>query len=249
MADDDVLPAAALPVTTVQAWRAHVGQGPGGGEPAGEVLGDVVVLELGVEGATLPPLLVPLGSVAGLAAVLLQAAGIDVGSTGPGAAPARPGGSDGGPDPELDADPIAALPDGSPWAALVAAERVRADELSRSTLPSGPGAYVWFRQGIPIHLGRAVGKRGLRARIGGDALQGDADLSRSPFRAAVADHLGFGLDDEGGLAHLDPKEVARLDAWIAGCRVAWLRAATPAQATHLEATLRTDHDPALDSLD
>ncbi|QXC59160.1 hypothetical protein KSP35_12135 [Aquihabitans sp. G128] len=224
MADDEALTRAAVPVTTVEAWRA-------------EVAGDaVVVLELGIEGDVLPPLLVPIDAVAGLAAVLLQAAGADTGlAAGPAAAGAG-------------AEPLPELPTGSPWATLVAADRVQADQLARATLPTGPGAYAWFRGGVPIHLGRAVGKRGLRARVGGDALRGDADLTRSPFRAAVAEHLGFGLDAEGGLAHLDPDDVARLDAWIDGCAVAWIRTATTTQATHLEATLRTVHDPALDAL-
>ena len=214
MVDDDVVPRAAVAVTTVQAWRASVGEGD-----------DVVVVELGIEGGEVPPLLVPLEAVPGLAAVLLQAAGAD---TALGAGSELPDGPDEEP---AEVEPIPVLPPGSPWAALVDAERIRADQLARATLPTSPGAYAWFRRGVPIHLGRAVGKRGLRARIGGDALRGDTDLSRSPFRAAVAEHLGFGLD-----------------AWIDGCTVAWLRQATPTQATHLEATLRAGHDPSLDAL-
>lgn len=134
---------------------------------------------------------------------------------------------------------------GDEWARLLLQPRLAPPELERAGLPSRPGAYAWFRDDVPVHLGRATGKRGLRARIGSDHLLSDADLSRSPFRRAVAEHLGLVVDVADGRALVGPDGAVAIDAWIGGCTVAWLACATPDIALDLEAALAAEHRPAL----
>lgn len=133
---------------------------------------------------------------------------------------------------------------GEEWARLLAQPRLAPADLDRAGLPSRPGVYAWFRQGVPVHLGRATGKRGLRARVGGDHLLSDADLSRSPFRRAVAAHLGLPVEEADGRALVGPEGAVAIDDWIASCAVAWLACATPDIAIDLEAALAAEHRPA-----
>lgn len=214
---------AAVHLASVQAWRAQI--------PGADGVTDAVVLALVVDGPPLPPIVVPVEAVAGLAGVLLGAAGVDLGPGGPGDPTAVPVA------PPAAADPVG----GAAWGPLLA-PRATVDGLDRSAVPGGPGVYAWLRDGTPVHLAKAIGRRGLRAAVGGDALRGDPDLGRRPFRASVADRLGLG--GGAGTDRLSPAEVEQLDAWIAGCEVAWVATPDPAAAVALEAALRAEHDPA-----
>ena len=65
----------AVGVTSIHAWRGRFAGDP---EPDGSTAPfDAVVLEFGVDVGDLPPLIVPLDAVAGLAAVIVQAASLD----------------------------------------------------------------------------------------------------------------------------------------------------------------------------
>ncbi len=211
-------------VTSVQAWRSRIG-GDGAGDA--DAL-DAVVIEFGVDGASVPPLVVPTSSIARLAAVLLDAAESETRSLPAAEAPAGRG------------------PTGPAWDRLRAAPRHLAADVPDLDVPKAPGVYAWFCDGVPVHLGRAKSKRGLRARISGDHLPEEALVPDGSFRARVAAHLGCSVvvgDD--GRPRVAPEDLGRLNAWIACCEVAWIACDAASQAIDLEAELLAEGAPDL----
>lgn len=200
-----------LHVEAVSAWRGRFADP---GRSGGDGL-DAVVVEFRAVGGDVPPLIVPAAAVSHVARVLFEAARSETRPVATAEPPARIGGPQ--------------------WARLLAEPRHRAAD--PSTIPASPGVYAWFRDGVPVYLGRAKSKRGLRARVGADQLAADTDVGRTGFRRAVAEHLGLPLHEP-----LDAAGLARTNDWIAACEVAWIACATSTEALELEAALRAEHD-------
>ena len=197
-------------VSSVTAWRGRFADGTPDGL-------DAVVVEFQARGASVPPLAVPVGALSHLARVLFEAGRAETEAVAP--------------------EPVDPLPSvgGPAWADLLAQPRHGADDLD--DLPASPGVYAWLREGVPVYLGRAKSKRGLRSRIGADRLETETEIDRTGFRRAVAAHLGLSVDQR-----LDPDGLAAVNGWIAGCEVVWQAHPTTSAAMAAEARLRAEHD-------
>lgn len=203
-------PAGATPllVSSVTAWRGRFADGSAEGL-------DAVVVEFDAEGGTVPPLAVPVDALSHLARALFEAGRTETEAVAPAA--------------------TASVIGGPAWAALLAGPRRPARDLG--DIPPAPGVYAWLRDGVPVYLGRAKAKRGLRSRIGYDRLETEADLGRTGFRRAVAEHLGLPVD-----RRLDDAGLAAVNGWIAGCEVVWQAHPSSDSAMAAEAALRAEHD-------
>ncbi len=197
-------------VSSVTAWRGRFADGTPDGL-------DAVVVEFEGDGASIPPVAIPVGALSHLARVLFEAGRAETETVAP--------------------EPVDPLPSvgGPAWADLLAQPRHGADDLD--DLPASPGVYAWLREGVPVYLGRAKSKRGLRSRIGADRLETETEIDRTGFRRAVAAHLGLSVDQR-----LDPDGLAAVNGWIAGCEVVWQAHPSTSEAMAAEARLRAEHD-------
>lgn len=197
-------------VSSVTAWRGRFADGTPDGL-------DAVVVEFEGDGASIPPLAVPVDALSHLARVLFEAGRAETETVAP--------------------QPVDPLPwvGGPAWAELLTQPRHGADDLDG--LPASPGVYAWLREGVPVYLGRAKSKRGLRSRIGADRLETETEVGRTGFRRAVAAHLGLSVDQP-----LDPDGLAAVNGWIAACEVVWRAHPSTSEAMAAEARLRAEHD-------
>ena len=112
--------------------------------------------------------------------------------------------------------------------------------------PAEPGVYIWFREGQPVYVGKALGANGLRGRLRSHFDQG-TDFSRSTFRASVAAaQLGIPRSVvRQRPSVMTPAQTAVANEWLAGCEVGWLVCASAREAHNLEDALRAEWLPAL----
>ncbi len=119
-------------------------------------------------------------------------------------------------------------------------------EIPFATLPATPGVYALYRGAEPVYLGLAVVHGGIRRRLR-DHLDTRLDLSRSPFRRGVAEHLGLAADRGGKLRPqlMTPELQDAVDEWVATCELAWLEASNSEDARTLEQQLLAERKPPL----
>ncbi len=98
---------------------------------------------------------------------------------------------------------------------ILAQQRLPASDVD---LPCGAGGsrrILWFQGDSPVYAGRASGKVGLGERLR-NHLATEIDLSRSPLRRNVADHL-LGIPTEVRRLRpprLSPEDVAAINGWL-----------------------------------
>jgi hypothetical protein len=138
---------------------------------------------------------------------------------------------------------------GPNWQRALAAPRIRSSLLESKSIPTSSGVYIWLRDGEPIYIGEAKGKRGLRQRLGNHRSK-RADFSSSTLRASVAvAQLGMTRHH----ARQRPSLITGADAevvtrWLSECEVAWIECASAGEAHALEAALRTEWLPPLNRM-
>lgn len=124
--------------------------------------------------------------------------------------------------------------------------RRRAGDLPARDIPTRPGVYVWFHDGVAAYLGVARGGTGLRGRLRAH-LARTRDLSRSTLRASVA-VAELGVDRRTARSRppeLTADQVSVVNAWLADCELAWLTTDTAADADALERALLANRKPSL----
>lgn len=139
---------------------------------------------------------------------------------------------------------------GTRWELFNARPRRHAGTLQREDVPGAPGVYAFYRDGIPVYVGRALGRDGLRGRLLGNHLRTTPDLSRSTLRRSVAAELGVATRAEAAArpARRTREQVEPVNDWLAACEVAWVERATALQAAELEEALRVEWMPRLNKL-
>lgn len=121
------------------------------------------------------------------------------------------------------------------WDQVLAAPRRSAMSIERTSIPSLPGVYAWFRDSECVYVGKASN---LRSRLD-THLATSADLSRSTLRSWVAvRELGL----ERAFTRRRPsvmtsEQVAVVNSWLKSCDVAWLVTSTRGEAAALESQL------------
>lgn len=125
--------------------------------------------------------------------------------------------------------------------------RQRAGSLQRDDVPSLPGVYVFYRDGTPVYVGRAVAQGGLRRRLMGNHLRTAPDLSRSTLRRSVVAELGIATRAQAAArpTQLTQEQVQPANEWLADCEVTWAGCATGDEAAQLEDALRVEWMPRL----
>lgn len=133
------------------------------------------------------------------------------------------------------------------WEFLNSRPRRRASGLQRQDVPAAPGVYAFYKNGTPVYVGRALGRRGLRGRLLGNHLRTSPDLSRSTLRRSVAVELGVATRAEAAVRPtlLTQDQVEPVNDWLAGCEVSWAECATADDAAELEDALRREWMPRL----
>ncbi|WIE81297.1 GIY-YIG nuclease family protein [Curtobacterium sp. MCSS17_016] len=128
-------------------------------------------------------------------------------------------------------------PHGYHWRTVIDADRYTPEELRQdyTLIPRDPGVYCWFRNGEPVYAGRAASGGGLRKRLG-QHLDTGTDLSHSTFRAWVAvTELGLtrkaARDRSTGVT---AEQASAVTAWVDGCEVGWVPAASASEAKRFE---------------
>ena len=113
-------------------------------------------------------------------------------------------------------------------------------------VPAEPGVYVWFREGQPVYVGKALGTNGLQGRLRSHFDQG-TDFSRSTFRASIAAaQLGIPRSVvRQRPSVMTPEQTAVVNEWLAGCEVGWIVCASAMEAKNLENALRGEWLPPL----
>lgn len=116
----------------------------------------------------------------------------------------------------------------------------------RGSVPTDPGVYIWFRNGTPIYVGEALGKKGLRGRLKAHFSKG-VDLSRSTLRASVAvAELGIERSySRQRPSNMDVEQIKLVNQWLAECELGWITCDSPDEAHELEALLRDEWLPPL----
>lgn len=133
-------------------------------------------------------------------------------------------------------------PDTPEWQDVIARPRRIAGTVQRADVPSKPGVYAWFRDGVCVYLGKASD---LRSRLASH-LASSLDLSRSTLRSWVAvRELGLAREyTRRRPTVMTDDQVAVVNEWIRTCELAWTTTATKEEAAALESRLlRAWHPP------
>ncbi|CAN5613952.1 hypothetical protein BH24ACT14_BH24ACT14_03480 [soil metagenome] len=113
--------------------------------------------------------------------------------------------------------------------------------------PDDPGVYAFYRDGTPVYVGVATRAGGLQRRLQREHLNTGHDLSRSAFRRNVAEHLGVATVAQAKQrpSVMTDEQVDAVNAWVAGCQVAWMETSSGKQAGQLEKELKSERRPPL----
>lgn len=131
------------------------------------------------------------------------------------------------------------------WQRMLQQPRLSARTITRADIPTSPGVYAWFRDGEPVYVGRAKAKGGLRKRLAGNHLKVGPDLSKSAFRRNVCESIGVADTSITRFQPLTAAQTETVNAWVAGCEVAWIECSTPEEAATLETDLKYEWKPPL----
>lgn len=133
------------------------------------------------------------------------------------------------------------------WEEMNARPRRSGSSLMSADVPKTVGVYAWYRDGLAIYAGRAVGAKGLNERVWKNHLANGPDLSRSSFRRNVCDHLGIANTAVSRIrpTRLSATDVEPINAWIRDCEVAWIEFDSVEEAKGYELDLLAEWMPLL----
>jgi hypothetical protein len=135
---------------------------------------------------------------------------------------------------------------GNKWEDALSRVKPRELPVPSREVPVAPGVYIWFREGQPIYVGKALGADGLRGRLKAHFALG-TDFSRSTFRASIA-AAQLGLPRSVVRQRpsvITPDQTAVANQWLAQCEVGWIVCASTREAENLENALRAEWLPPL----
>ncbi|MCX6402184.1 MAG: GIY-YIG nuclease family protein [Propionibacteriales bacterium] len=129
------------------------------------------------------------------------------------------------------------------WNLVLTATRHPNATLSNGSIPTSGGVYAWFQDDECVYVGKASN---LRGRLGKHR-SGSLDLSRSTLRASVAvKELGVTRKHARQRPSvMTADEIAKVGAWFAKARVAWVECPDADAADALERSLRAAWMPPL----
>jgi hypothetical protein len=143
-------------------------------------------------------------------------------------------------------DPLWYTAPGSPWYDMDRRSRYPMGELrlSHSDLPSEPGVYAVYRQGVRVYVGETSS---LYGRIWRCHMSRSRSMRDSALRRNVAEHLGFATaaDIYSGAHVSTDEQVGQVTAWLDECEVAWIERDSKREARALEADLKQQYLPPL----
>ncbi|MFE5670923.1 hypothetical protein ACFQ58_04845 [Agromyces sp. NPDC056523] len=133
---------------------------------------------------------------------------------------------------------------GGAWERLMKVRRKRLGSVATASIPLGPGVLVLFDGSMPVFVGEAIGKRGLRGRIQQHRATG-TNLSSSTLRASVAvDVLGVSRWTARQRPSVLPGDmIEEVNEVVAELRVGWIECATPDEARELKGELWAEYKP------
>lgn len=116
--------------------------------------------------------------------------------------------------------------------------------LRREDLPTDPGVYSVYRDGVRQYVGKAGC---LRDRVWKNHSARGASMTNSAMRRNVAEHLGIATaaDIKARRHQTSVADAQRVRAWLESCEIAWQTCADESAAVALEAALKTEHRPPL----
>jgi hypothetical protein len=117
--------------------------------------------------------------------------------------------------------------------------------LTRAAVPPQRGVYAWYRERSPVYVGKAAGREGLRQRLWSAHMSTRVKaIRKSAFRRNVAQHLAISTANEIKTGRYVPteSEIDAVNAWIRGCRVAWI---VTEDAVSLEDAMKREWMPPL----
>ena len=134
------------------------------------------------------------------------------------------------------------------WTTMDTQVRRRATAVTGPRMvPNTPGVYAWYREGVAVYVGRAIGRNGLQGRVWKDHLRTGSNLSRSSFRRNVCNHLGIASTARTRIRPtvMTPAEVAPVNTWVSECEVSWIECKSDREASDLEARMKAEWKPPL----
>ena len=125
-----------------------------------------------------------------------------------------------------------------------AGPRALVADLTEADIPTEPGVYAFYRDGVPLYVGKAAS---LRARLWTNHLRRGASMTNSAFRRNVAAELGIAsaADIKARRYTTTPADAGAVSAWIGACELAWLECASELDAVLLETALKAEAKPRL----
>ena len=135
---------------------------------------------------------------------------------------------------------------GNKWEEALSRVNPRKLPIPPGDVPVASGVYIWFREGQPIYVGKALGADGLRGRLKAHFAH-STDFSRSTFRASIA-AAQLGLPRSVVRQRpsvMTPDQTAVANQWLAQCEVGWIVCASGMEAENLERALRAEWLPPL----
>jgi len=120
-------------------------------------------------------------------------------------------------------------------------------DLSKLDVPTAPGVYAWYRDGVAIYSGRAIGKMGLQGRTWGNHLKTGADFLAHRFAGTCASTSAFAPTSTTTIRPtlMTDADVPPVNAWIRECWLAWIVFPVDAEAVDFEKALHAEWLPPL----
>ncbi len=124
------------------------------------------------------------------------------------------------------------------------APRSRVAELTEMSISDRPGVYAFYREGVPVYVGKAGV---LRSRLWRNHLRKSPSMTNSALRRNIAESLGISTAAEikSRRYRTTPQDAVRVTAWLVECDVAWLECLDVTAALTLESELKSEFKPAL----
>jgi hypothetical protein len=127
---------------------------------------------------------------------------------------------------------------------MKARPRHRLAQLRGAALPARPGVYSLWRDGEAVYVGKA---KSLADRLGKAHRGRSQSMGSSALRRNVAEHLGIATAAaiKDGAHPVTREEADRVNAWLDGCKAAWVEARSEEAALKLEKALKREWRPLL----
>ncbi|RIJ76945.1 hypothetical protein D1871_08140 [Nakamurella silvestris] len=130
------------------------------------------------------------------------------------------------------------------WNQMRLLPRISTSVLATAEIPSGPGVFVWFRNGEPVQVGKATGPGGLRRQLqpptGAEPDDGASRWERAGHRITT-----FGREQLAAIRRSvgSRTQAERVESFIAESSVAWLEMSDTTTTRAAWKALMTDWQP------